>query len=154
MSLFTPKTEADGLLRAVGMSLLECDRCHERFSSSMIWAWPFCKADIPHIKMTSKEQLRRKELLSKTPEEATTFYIEKMIELYGTSQLSVSWKNNDLSKHPPVMDVRTPIDTYKRFSDNYKVAGVFIGNVLGKHNWAMLDLFDYSQKAWPKTPNP
>jgi hypothetical protein len=147
MSLFKPETDSDNLLASVGISLLECDICGKRFSSSMVWAWPFCSAGIPHEGMTSDEQIRRQKLLAETPEKATASFMMPLLKLYGPTHLKVNWVEQTLPDVPNIPEVRLPKEKFQMFSDNYKIMGEFIGSILGKHNWCLLDILDYCKKA-------
>ena len=64
MSLKIPKLESDKYTAPLGLSIIECDICGKRFSSSMTWAWPFCASGIPHEKMDAKEQQRRQKVVN------------------------------------------------------------------------------------------
>jgi hypothetical protein len=151
MTLSVSKEDDLKELSSLGIVLLDCDVCGARFSSSMEWAWPFCSAGIPHEKMDSKEQIRRQELLAKTPEKATASFVEPILRLYGPYHMKVSWEENGLPEYPDRQYVTLTTEKMKQFSDDYKIAGAFIGNILGKHNWCKLDLVNYAMRAWKKS---
>ena len=50
----------------------------------------------------------------------------------------------------PVTERSTASDQFKLFNDHYKIMGEFIGDFLGKHNWCVMDLIEYSKKAYKK----
>lgn len=134
------------------IDFVQCSICWQKFSSSMEWAWPFCSAGIPHEQMDSREQIRRQKLLAETPEKATASYVMPMLKLYGPTNLKAKWEEEALPSMPPTLErVILLKENFKRFSDQYKVMGVFIGNILGKHDWSMLELLNYS-KRWLMEP--
>lgn len=147
MSLFIPKTESDADLASVGISLLECDICGYRLSASMEWAWPFCSAGIPHENMTAEEQQRRQKLLASTPEKATASFVEPLMKLYGPEMLKHSWEDSALPEYDlPIVQI--PRARYKEWADHYKIMGQFIGNILGKHAFNLMDITSFSKIAW------
>lgn len=139
-------------LAMCGIEILECDICGVRFSTSMTGAWPFCSAGIPHEYMTAREQQRRQKLLAETPEKATASFVFPFMKLYGPTVEGI--EEQSLPDMPNLEIVNLPKDRCKQFADYYKIQGMFIGNVLGKHNWSMNDLINYSMKAWPEQELP
>ena len=138
--------EAYRLCAIAGINLVECDVCGARFSDSMLFAWPFCAAGIPHARMDSKDQQRYAALLEKTPERAANRLAHEALKLYGPSRLSVSWESGNLPTTPSLPTVTLHKEVLKKFSDQYKIMGEFIGNVLGKRNWSLDDLITYSRR--------
>ena len=125
--------------------LLECDICGQRFSSTMKTAWPFCSASIPHKRMESKEQISIVEKLKAVGDRPFNDYIRPAMELKSTGH-SVSWLEEALPSMLDIQEVRLMRETFARFRDHYFIQGYFIGNVLGKYNWSMLDLIEFSLK--------
>jgi len=133
---------------SLGIDIVECDVCGQRFSANMIFAWPFCETGVPHGRIKSNEQLKYRELLLSSKESPDLSYIPK---LHGYPPSSLN--KICAAVVPPVVDKPTvvlPREMYIEISDWYKTAGLFIGNVLGKHNWTTKDLIDYSLEHWSK----
>ena len=132
----------------VGIVWLECSICKTIFSSSMEGAWPFCSAGIPHEKIDSQEQQRRRSLLTNVPEKATGAFVNEIFKLYGPHQLKYSWKDSDLPSFPELETVTLTKEKMREFSDRYKIACEFIGSILGKSDFTFIDLISFSKLAW------
>ena len=131
------------------INLQECSICTMRFSSTMAWAFPFCKAGIPHERMSSSEQIERQRLLAETPEKATASFVIPAMKLYAPSMLKMTFNESDLPDvMPDIKTITLTRERYKMFKNHYAIFGHFIGNVIGKHDFSMKDLFDFARKAW------
>lgn len=80
-------------------------------------------------------------------------YVNKLLETYGKNLLKLSWEEQNLPDFPNLPEVRIPKEKMQKWRDMYVTQGIFIGNILGKHNWSMLDLIDYSHRNFKEVPN-
>lgn len=131
----------------VWLNIVECDICSQRFSAERIGSWPFCAAGLPHENVSSEEQIARRKKLIAVGDPPEIDFIRPAIQLLPTS--GVDWFDDALPSMPPqLFEVRLRKDKFKKFRNSYFIMGYFIGNVLGKYNWSILDLIRYSMRNW------
>ena len=129
------------------LTILECDICGTRFSSSMTSAWPLCKVGIPHAKMDSETQMKWREEIIKTGDFPRLDFVRPILEL-NHHRRTINWTVEALPSMPNIPTVSLEKETFSRFRDLYFIQGYFIGNIVNKYNWCILDLIDYAMKHW------
>ena len=125
------------------LPLLECDICLQRFSASMLFAWPFCASGVEHRSLSSQEQQEIKRKLMAISERPKTDLIQEAVRLYGPTYLKVSMDEQILPDFPNP-HVTFPRQTIKEFRDRYVVMVEFIENIIGK-KCSLYDIQKYSR---------
>jgi len=120
MSLFGPKLESDKFTMPLGIKILECDICHQRFSEGASVFWPFCKASIPHERIDSREQQRRANLLRNQYGLARPIMETIYQFIIADSHPNRYFHENELPSIPtPIDQVKLPRDKYTETRNRY-----------------------------------